>query len=353
MRKNFCAAPWAGLSLDPDGQAKLCCISQEKVDLLQFDQARGQPKFMEIRQSFMLDQQHPSCKVCWQREKTNTEWESRRSTYQYNDFYHNLDSAEDFKLQHLDLRWSNTCNLNCVYCGPVYSSKWADLLGHSQRMRIFPTVLDEDLANLKILQLAGGEPMLIKENLDILQRLSTINNNVTIEITTNLTMIENNKIYEVLKTFGHVTFVVSFEAVGEQFEYIRNGANWLQFEKNLKILKKDFSQIQFNMVYFPLSSFNIVEAIQVALEYTNANNIFLVSQIEGHGFDMLSQNSVKYIKQHNLDQIHLLPDILQTRLQDQINMLQTHREQSHLPKYEKFDRLTNQNHRVIFPELYL
>jgi len=351
MRKNFCAAPWSGLSLDPDGQAKLCCVSKHRVELHEFDQVRTASKFIEIRQAFIDDQQHPSCDVCWQREK-NGDVNSRRSIYQYDDFYHDLTTPNTFQLEHLDLRWSNTCNLNCVYCGPTFSSKWAELEGSKQSFRVFPTVSDSDLANLKILQLAGGEPLLIKENTSILERLLEVNPEVHIEITSNLTKINNNPIYKLLKQFNNVTWVVSFESIQERFDYIRNGAKWTDFYFNLNTLVMDFTDVQINMVYFPLSSFGIVDAINVALDITNPENIFLVNQFGGHGFDNLSRHTVQYINRHNQDRMLELPSILQTRLQYQLNLSITTQDQTNLPLYDKFDQLTNQNHRKIFTELY-
>lgn len=350
MRENFCAAPWSSISLDPDGQAKNCCIAADRVSLQEFNQIQNIPKFIEIRQEFINDNQHSSCEGCWQRERDG-DLHSRRSTYQYDDFYHNLESATDFQLEYLDLRWSNTCNLNCVYCGPVFSSKWAELKGQKQRFRIFPTVTDADLAKLKVLQLAGGEPLLIKENLDVLERLLKVNPEVKIEVTTNLTMI-GNQIYKTLTKFDNVTWIVSFESTGNRFEYIRNGAKWSDFYNNLNTLSMDCLDIHVNMVYFPLSSFDIVNAINVALEFTTEENVFLVSQFGGHGFDMLGQDALQCINQHNLDQIDNLPKTLQKRLADQIRTSVTNRIKTELPLYDEFDQLTNQSHKSIFTELY-
>lgn len=350
MRKNFCAAPWSSLSLDPDGLAKTCCIAQDRVDLQEFDQASSNSKFIEIRQAFIDDQQHTNCNGCWERERSG-DLDSRRSIYQYDDFYHDLDSVTNFQLEYLDLRWSNTCNLNCVYCGPTFSSKWAELQGQKQRYRVFPTVTDANLKSLKVLQLAGGEPLLIKENLEILERLLKLNPEVKIEVITNLTMI-GNQIYKALKQFDHVTWVVSFESTGQRFEYIRNGAKWHEFYNNLNTLSMDFLDIHANMIYFPLSGFDIVNAMNTALEFTSPENVFLVSQFGGHGFDMLSHNALQYIKQHNLDQLNTLPKVLQKRLQDQMTLAVTTRNQTQLPLYNKFDQLTNQHHQSIFTELY-
>lgn len=350
MRKNFCAAPWASLSIDPDGHAKLCCISKDRMPIVDFDQVAHEQKFIEIRKSFIEDQQHSNCVDCWQREKIESEWTSRRSIYQY-DYFHDLNDPERFQLEHLDLRWSNTCNLNCVYCGPTFSSKWVELKGQKQRFRVFPTVTDDHLSRLKILQMAGGEPLLIKENFDLLSRLIKLNPEVNIEVTTNLTQI-NNPIYAQLKKFSNVTFVVSFESTKQKFEYIRNGANWSKFKVNLDTLSQDFENIICNMIYFPLSSLDIVDAAKIALDYSRPENIFVVSQSGGHGFDMLSQHAVKYIKEQNLQKIDSLPKLLEQRFLNQINLMSTDRTETFLPKYDEFDKLTNQDHKQIFAELY-
>lgn len=351
MRKNFCAAPWAGLSLDPDGQAKMCCISQNRVSLTELDKASTNADFIEIRQAFIQDQQHPNCQTCWTREQGTLEWESRRSIYQY-DYFHDLTDNSKFKLEHLDLRWSNTCNLNCVYCNSTFSSKWAELEDLKTKFRISPTITDADLGNLRVLQLAGGEPMLIKENLDILTRVNKVNPDVAIEVTTNLTQIQNNPIYKMLQNFANVRFVVSFESTGAKFEYIRNGAKWNLFRKNLDLLAMDFLDIQFNMVYFPLSSLDIASAMHTALDYTLPENIFVVTQSGGHGFDMLSQHVVQYIKQLNLNQAKSLPNILRQRFLDHVNKIDSQLRDTFLPQYDRFDQLTNQNHKQIFAELY-
>jgi len=351
MRKHFCAAPWSGLSLDPDGQGKVCCINLDRTPITTFNEIQSNPVFMRIRTAVINDHQHPSCQQCWAREASG-DLESRRSIYQYDDFFYNLDSAESFQLEHLDLRWSNTCNLNCVYCGPGYSSKWADLKGMTQKFRVFPTVTDDDLTNLKFLQLAGGEPLLIKENLDLLERVLRINPTINIEVTTNLTSIHNNKIYQILKNFDNVTWVVSFESTDSRFEYIRNGANWRSFRSNLDQLAMDFLNIHVNMVYFPLSAGGIADAISVALEHTLPNNIFIVSQSGGHAFDSLGQNALQSIKQKNIESSKQLPKVLEHRLLSQIQLATTQQQTTYLPRYEEFDQLTNQNHRLIFPELY-
>jgi hypothetical protein len=348
-RKNFCAAPWAGLSLDPDGSAKICCISQNRDTIDNISDIITNKKFIEIRNAVIKDEQHLNCQGCWEQEKNSSKWISRRSIYQYADFYNDLSDPNTFQLEHLDVRWSNTCNLNCVYCGPTFSSKWSKLLNYKQSYRIFPVFTSDNLANIRTLQLAGGEPLLIKENYDLLKQIPV---DANIEITTNLTNIQNNKIYEILKTFKNVKFVISFESTHNKFEYIRNGANWNQFINNLKIVTTDFKNVDVNMVYFSLSSISISDAIDIALQFVPDNNIFIVSQNGGHGFDMLSQKALAYTKEKNIAYAELLSDTLKNRLLSQVLAGSTSRTKTMLPDYDKFDKLVNQNHRLIFKELY-
>ena len=106
------------------------------------------------------------------------------------------------------------------------------------------------------------------------------------------------------------------------------------------------------MVYFPLSSLDIARAFEVACEYTMPKNIFVVSQSGGHGFDSLSQRALQYVQQLNLTQSTQLPAILRQRFVEQIQTTTTQQTKTFLPQYEKFDQLTNQNHKLLFTELY-
>ena len=353
ISKNFCSAPWSSISIDPNGQAKICCISKNHTDFKNFNQILTDNIFVDVRNSVINNQQHDNCTVCWKRESNSSsdEFDSMRSIFQH-DFFYDLTNSNTAKLEYLDLRWSNTCNLNCVYCGPGYSSKWASMLNLKKTFRIMPELTDQHVATLKTVLLAGGEPFLIKENFQLLEKCLQINPDVKIEITTNLTQIHHSEMYQLLKKFNNVRFIVSFESIEERFEYIRNGACWKEFLNNLNLLYADFKNIQFNMVYFPLSAGGISDAISLALNYTSSKNIFIVSQNDGELFDKLGIESVQYLKDKNTKFADTLDVILRNRLLDQVNLMNTTSAVTYLEKYCQFDQLTNQNHKELFKELY-
>jgi hypothetical protein len=354
-RKYFCAAPWSGLSVDPDGYAKVCCVSQQRIPFVDVESSQSSPDFDNIRAQVIQDLPQENCSQCWRQEAlaAGRDWNSRRSIYQPADFFHDLSDPQAHRLQHLDLRWSNTCNLTCVYCGPIYSSKWNDLVGGRSSHRILNQLSDDKISELKFVQLAGGEPLLINSNVPFLERLWRLNPKVMIEVTSNLTCIANNKVFDLLTRFPHVTMIASFESTGKQFEYIRRGAKWNQFTDNIRICADRIQTLQANMVFFPLSATCITAAIDFALDYMPDTNIFIREQIGGQGFDGLSTKAIQYIKTRLALQSPNLIGTVNQQLHDLSIMIKdTKRDHTRLPQYEKFDRLTGSNHRAVFPELY-
>jgi organic radical activating enzyme len=159
-----------------------------------------------------------------------------------------------FKLEHLVINWSNLCNLTCVYCNPETSTAWQSIkripINHVKNEH-------EDLIelartqghNIQGLSLGGGEPLLQK-GLD--KFLNYINpDKVRVMVTTNLSVeLSTNPIYQMLKNWPSVDWMISFDnADKEKFEYVRDGASWEQFVKNLRQMKKDNQHVLAHPAY--------------------------------------------------------------------------------------------------------
>jgi MoaA/NifB/PqqE/SkfB family radical SAM enzyme len=351
MTKLICTAPWSSLTIEPYGKAKICSVSSVEDDYSDIASIMTSNTYRSVRESFCKSEKHHNCNRCWREEDNSTEWLSRRSFYQPPNFYYS-DNPDDYKVEYLDLRWSNTCNLNCVYCGPTFSSKWASLNGMPEVYRNKLTIPDEYLQNLKTLMLVGGEPTLIKENIPVLQRLLVLNPEVDIEITSNLTYDQDNTVYNLLRKFSNVTMIASFETIGKQFEYIRNGAKWDKFYANLALAEIHFKKVQANMVYMPLSAFYIVDAITVAMDHMPEDEIYIREQWGPPGFDCLSKNACSQIVEYTTKAANSLPATISSRIQSMLNYVHSAADITYLEHYERFDKLTNQNHKEVFPDLY-
>ena len=154
--------------------------------------------------------------------------------------------------------------------------------------------------------LAGGEPLLIKENNSLLEKLHVINPNVDIRINTNLSII-NNTTYNLLKKFTNVHWTVSVDNIAEEFEYVRYGGKWDIFVENLKQLMKDFSTINFNLVWFILNYKSIFDCVDFLIDLGFHENTFIIIPLE----------TPDYLNVLNLpeDKIFELKDIIRTKLQ--------------------------------------
>jgi hypothetical protein len=133
-------------------------------------------------------------------------------------------------------------------CNAGYSSLWAKEVDTHPELKQFQksfkrnNVADKILGdfdnltkNLTKLSLTGGEPMLIKDHLTVLERLvAQGRTDVELTITTNLTAL-NPQWFDIIKQFKTVHWTVSIDEPGD---YIRWPYNWDQVNQNLKQLLK-------------------------------------------------------------------------------------------------------------------
>ena len=100
-------------------------------------------------------------------------------------------------------------------------------------------IIDEILpfvATLKRINLTGGEPLLIKENLALLELLlENGRKDVQLLITTNASVI-NPQITSLANQFNDVHWTVSIDGVGATAEYVRHGSVWDKESKNFEII---------------------------------------------------------------------------------------------------------------------
>jgi molybdenum cofactor biosynthesis enzyme MoaA len=217
--------------------------------------------------------------------------------------------SSNFDLQTIDVRWTNLCNFACVYCGPEFSSRWSAELGVSvpqpapEQQQEFRDYILSQAPRLRHVYLAGGEPLLMRENLELLDRLDP---DVTIRVNTNLSRTDT-RVFERICEFKNVHWTVSVESMAKEFEYIRYGGSWLDFVDNLKHIHALDHKISFNMIWFLLNPWSIFDCVDWLKGQGFHNNSFVIGALLGP----------EYLN------IRHLPDdvlqLLQTKLQDRID----------------------------------
>lgn len=267
---SFCPAPWMTFYLEPNGKIDLCCIGSADLGNIHkkpLPSILKSDRMIEIKQMMQNNQPVPGCEACHSGYESSLQ---NRFIRQFGGRHHeDYQNVDDFKLKYLDLRWNNTCNYACVYCNEDLSSLWAQIKDVTQpkitnmRTDLIDLVL-QNLDNLQEVYLAGGEPLMLKENVKILSELSRVNPDCKIICNTNLSRIEDNEIFEMIHSFTHVQWMVSAETMGDQYEYLRWPGKWSTFDSNLRRLQsinRPNHSISFNLVWLNLNGLSIWDYI--------------------------------------------------------------------------------------------
>lgn len=372
-KKSFCTLPWLGVFIQPDGIVRNCAITTNVLGNINhepLEQILHNAKNQTIKNDMLNDVMNQGCSHCHMlesKQKFNPDSVSNRIWYLKTlkiddlDFF---DKTDNYRLKMLDLRWKNTCNFACVYCSPDLSSAWADELDLPQHIDhvALQQSLDFIYSNLETVDhiyLAGGEPLLIKENLVLLKKIREINPEVDIRINTNLSIIDN-EIYRVLKTFKNVHWTVSIDSIEEQFEYVRYGACWQQFLNNLEKLRNDFEKINFNATWCILTAHGVLDSISYLQNLGFHENTFIVNplstprhlnvcnlpneeieRLKNQIKSKKNQSDSKYALYNSLD---LMLNYLSTPFEKNLKMT--------FDTLEKLDARRKLDSTKIFPELY-
>ena len=291
--KSLCPLPFAGLYIEPSGDVKCCSISKQTLGNIHTqsieDLINGET-VKSIRRD-MLEEKFPSnCNECYEKERN---FKSINFNQISNRLYHigKLGTApiklyedeNNFELQQLDVRWRNTCNGACVYCGPELSSRWAVELNDTKRMTkqamsdSIEYVYDH-IDTVKTLYLCGGEPMMMKENVKLVKIIAETRPELDIRINTNLSNL-NNPVYETIKDLPNIHWILSAEASEDRFEYIRYPLSWTNFINNFEVIKKLPHKISMNMSWNILNSFGIFEFIDLMIENGLHENSFVINPV--------------------------------------------------------------------------
>jgi len=241
MNKFFCAAPWRGLHINPRGNVKTCCAGDPNMlgnlNEQSIEQILHSPAMQEIRQTLQQGRPHEQyCHNCVQAER-----HGRSERDWHNSLNPEFDCVTATNVEYtptlIDVRWNTTCNLSCNYCGDKCSSKWAALKHVPFRSGTRPyyeqvcDYLEQHQSSIREVALVGGEPLLLPENERLLDVLP---NDCIVTLITNASVnLDNNKIFNKLKTRKRVGWSLSFDNIEKRFEYVRHGGHWELLTRNL------------------------------------------------------------------------------------------------------------------------
>lgn len=240
---HYCKSPWMSLFVYDDGNVKSCCAGQWSWGNLKEQSLMdiiNSPKVKQLKQDIIDGVANSYCSYC-----KGCEDNAGESQRQYFDKFkmseEKLYDPNVFDLMMVDMRWNNLCNLNCAYCDTMWSTTWQKLKGHKMpdlKTNHYVSVLQlvkDSTDNMEAIIMGGGEPLLHTQNVELLQSLHT---DIHIDIMTNLsTNLSHSAVFQELAKKSDVNWCVSFENLGDEFEFVRHGASWQRMTTNLAMIQ--------------------------------------------------------------------------------------------------------------------
>jgi len=249
MADNFCILPFVHSFVTPEIVSP-CCAYTGNIKLNSKEQYWDSEQLKNIQKNMLDNVRDTGCAICWKKEDRGYSSLRQHSNQIYKD--HIEDIKQNKKAEHpfyIDLRLGNLCNLKCRMCISEWSSQIAgEILDNPNEDWIdTPTQkvieLDDDtwelleqwLPHVRRVFMTGGEPTIIKRNMDYINKIVASGRGKDVELifTTNATNI-NKQFTEVGKEFKSVSYNVSIDAVGTLARYIRYPSDWDTIENNLK-----------------------------------------------------------------------------------------------------------------------
>lgn len=369
---SFCPMPWTGLMYNFNGEVKNCIRSSDPIGNI-----KTQPIEEILHQGINFDSQQrilnydtvSTCNPCYELEKGKKKFSniaSDRVFYirELKDVPLDVYRPGNHELRAIDVRWTNLCNFACIYCTPLFSSRWADETGRileqptEDQKSKFKEYVFSHVDELKHVYLAGGEPLLMKENLELLELLLERNPNVNLRINTNLSKVETN-VFDYVCKFKNVHWTVSCETTGPEYEYIRYGGAWQDFSDNLDVIQKLGHKISFNMLHCLLNYMSIFDCVDHLQSRGFHNNSFVIGPLRGPLYlnvRHLPEDVLQSVDKMLEDRVNQHPGYL---LEDSyINLLNYVREPfdkdlaSTFAELRIIDQRRKLNSREVFKELY-
>lgn len=277
--ETMCALPWTHLFVDTMGTLTTCSVGNLRpstdaegvaVRAGQSDAIRRHwrsQRMRDLRTDLASGRCNDNCKNCWAVEEAGGVSQRHRTAgMPFEPFDESPDDPLP-RIQFVDLRLGNFCNLKCRMCSPESSRllllEYKELDGADYWENLTDvTWFDSEIFWQDLLQyapffrrvhLAGGEPMVIAKAWEFLRRLTDLGFSKNIELTynSNWTVIPKWTA-EVWRAFKSVSVFISMDGVGEVNEFIRHPLKWDVFRANLALVEKRHEE--FNIGYASINA---------------------------------------------------------------------------------------------------
>jgi sulfatase maturation enzyme AslB (radical SAM superfamily) len=239
-----------------------CCAYTKNPKLNSATEYWGSNQLQKIKEDMLNNVKNNGCDICWKKEERGYSSLRNHSNEIYKDYIEDIKKGIKYDSPFfIDLRLGNLCNLKCRMCNSDWSSQIADerLTNPNELWDKIPNtkiteiddntwqLLDTWIPYVKRVFMTGGEPTIIKKNLEYIKKIIDSNyaKNIELIFTTNATNI-NKEFLNLAKKFKSVHFAVSIDGTGALASYIRYPSNWTKIKENLQLIAQHDFGISIN-----------------------------------------------------------------------------------------------------------
>ena len=181
-----------------------------------------------------------TCKLCIDMEKSGIH------SYRQASFENIADDKN--RITMLTVAVTKQCNLACPSCDPASSSFWfqenkrnkisqpisIEKLHQSDKLKqntqkFIDLLVQQDLSALEYIKFGGGEPLMNDTHLSVLDLIPNPSQ-VTLQYTSNFSIMPSRQIVDTWKKFKLVKWVASLDGVESQFEFLRWPYRWAELQ---------------------------------------------------------------------------------------------------------------------------
>ena len=368
-----------------------CCAYTNNPKLNSPQQYWNSDQLKNIKSNMIADVRDSGCNICWDKEDRGFASLRNHSNTIYEKYVDDIINGKTFDQPVvLDLRLGNLCNLKCRMCTSEWSSQIADEILSNPELEwdSVPSekltsvsdntweLLDNWIGRVERVFMTGGEPTIIKKNLEYIQKIIQTGRGKDIELifTTNATNV-NREFLRLAENFKSVHFAVSIDAVEDLATYIRFPSDWDTIKQNLNIIGQNNFGVGINTTVQWLNMTRLTEMFNFIEEYIDSKP----KQFAGVWFQLVTTPSYldpiyapRFMKEIAIEQIsnflensklfqnekfnNILYGDLKNGLESTRTFLQNNIQlEKHkdvfLKKMEQLDRIRQQNLFDVLPEL--
>lgn len=307
---SFCAAKWLQVTLHLHSGENHSCHHPKAhktplSELATSPSALHNTSFKKKQRAKMLrGERPPECEYCWNIENLGPNAVSDRILKSGESWAEPsieemgvLPPEADVNPTYVEVSFSNVCNFKCSYCSANFSTSWReDLRKHGpystrSGMQTMDSYPEEDnpyikafwqwwpdlVKGLRVFRVTGGEPLLSKNTFRVLEELSAhprpelefaLNSNLGVSPAAFRKFLDHAKDLTENGKIKRLTLFTSVDGWGGRAEYMRNGLNFLTFQKNVETFLGEVprAKMTFMATFNALSVTSFMDLLRYVLE---------------------------------------------------------------------------------------